>query len=57
MKEENYRVIKLRPQRIRGQVDRWVFGRDCGFYRDWYYAIDRDRKKLTDKPVHWLDQH
>ena len=43
MKE--YKLIKLKPQRVKGHVDRWMFGRNAGYFRDWQRAIDQTHWK------------
>jgi hypothetical protein len=55
--ENDYKIIKLKPQRVKGQTGKWVFGRNRGYIRDWRRAIDQSARKLTEKPIHWLDDH
>ena len=49
------KVIKLRPQRVKGSVRSWTYGRDQGYKRDWRRAIDQSfRKKLSEREDDWL---
>lgn len=57
MKEEEYKVIKLRPQRVKGRIDGWVLRRDRWFYRNWFKAVNRSTQKAIEKPTHWMDDH
>lgn len=50
----SFRLIKLRPQRIRSSTRGWVWARDRGWQRDYRIAVDRSFSK--EPPKHWLDQ-
>jgi hypothetical protein len=49
-----YRLIKLKPQRVRSSVRGWVWARNRGWQRDFRKAIDQEFSK--GRPEHWLDQ-
>ena len=55
--QQNFRVIKLKPQRIKPgrTVSGWVWKRDLGYNRDWRCAIDYTMKKeLLKTEDNWL---
>ena len=49
-----YRLIKLKPQRVRSSVRGWVWARNRGWQRDFRKAIDQEFCK--ERPEHWLDE-
>ena len=40
-----YKLIKLKPQRVRGNVNAWVWARDRGYICSWKEAIDYSFRK------------
>ena len=50
----SFRLIKLKPQRVRCSVRGWVWARDRGWQRDFRKAIDQQFSK--ERPDHWLDE-
>lgn len=50
------KVTRLKPQRVRGGQNGWLWARDRGYRRDWRLAIDQHmRDKLSRPEHHWLD--